>query len=118
MSYFEKEVIKLKKEINKELKTLINKKLDNTSFEKIIKQFVLSGGKRLRPIILLQAYKGVDGKKNIISEALSVELFHNSTLIHDDFAIYVYVEDDEDRCNSDYVLIEIERQDNDLRINK
>ena len=50
------------------------------------------------------------------SETVELEIKIPDDVESNDFAIYVYVEDDEDRCNSDYVLIEIERQDNDLRI--
>jgi len=51
-----------------------------------IKDYVLAGGKRLRPITLITAYNGVNGvdEDSIYLPSLSVELFHNSTLIHDD----------------------------------
>jgi len=50
-----------------------------------LKSFVLRGGKRLRPLILLMAYEsfGKDPER-IIPAAISVELLHCSTLIHDD----------------------------------
>lgn len=43
------------------------------------------GGKRLRPLLTLLTYQlgGKDSKK-IIKEALTVEVFHNFTLMHDD----------------------------------
>jgi len=50
----------------------------------LLKKYILSGGKRLRPIALLMAYEGVGGQKEMIVPSLSVELFHNSTLVHDD----------------------------------
>ncbi len=51
-----------------------------------MKEFVLTGGKRLRPIALIMAYKAVNGKdeKPVYIPSLSVELLHNSTLVHDD----------------------------------
>jgi geranylgeranyl diphosphate synthase type I len=53
---------------------------------RFIKEYVLAGGKRLRPIALIMAYHAVDGQDedSIYLPSLSVELFHNSTLIHDD----------------------------------
>ncbi len=51
-----------------------------------MKEFVLNGGKRLRPIALIMAYNAVGGEdeKSIYLPSLSVELLHNSTLVHDD----------------------------------
>ncbi|MFH1849653.1 MAG: 4-hydroxy-3-methylbut-2-enyl diphosphate reductase [archaeon] len=46
--------------------------------------YLVSGGKRLRPIALIMAYRAVGGKNSIITPSLSVELFHASTLVHDD----------------------------------
>jgi geranylgeranyl diphosphate synthase type I len=57
------------------------------------KGFCLSEGKRLRPILTLAAYKAFSGQANekeVIPAAISIELFHNYTLIHDD----IYDEDD------------------------
>lgn len=49
-------------------------------------RYLLSlGGKRIRPIILLQAVEVFGGKKEeAIPLALAVEIFHNFTLMHDD----------------------------------
>jgi len=49
-----------------------------------IRAFVLSGGKRIRPICMMMAYKGLGGKQRIVKTSLSIELIHNATLIHDD----------------------------------
>lgn len=50
-----------------------------------VRNYVLNRGKRLRPVALIMAYKGVGGKnKNIYQASLSVELMHASTLVHDD----------------------------------
>ena len=47
-----------------------------------------SGGKRLRPVLLLAVYDWLQGGKGKIETALSaacaVEVFHNFTLLHDD----------------------------------
>jgi geranylgeranyl diphosphate synthase type II len=43
------------------------------------------GGKRLRPILLLMAAEAFGGKvEKAMPAALGIEIFHNSTLIHDD----------------------------------
>ena len=43
------------------------------------------GGKRLRPLLVLMSYNVFkDNPEHIVSPALSVELFHNFSLIHDD----------------------------------
>ncbi|MDH5604156.1 MAG: polyprenyl synthetase family protein [Cyclobacteriaceae bacterium] len=43
------------------------------------------GGKRLRPMLVLMGYQLFgDHPEKILSQALSVELFHNFTLMHDD----------------------------------
>lgn len=44
-----------------------------------------TGGKRLRPFLVIVAAKAVGGKfKEVYNAALSVELLHNFTLVHDD----------------------------------
>jgi geranylgeranyl diphosphate synthase type II len=43
------------------------------------------GGKRMRPLLVLLAYKLFkDNPEAIIDQAISVEVFHNFTLVHDD----------------------------------
>ena len=43
------------------------------------------GGKRLRPMLLLQACEVFGGNiEDAIAAALSIEVFHNFTLLHDD----------------------------------
>ena len=47
-----------------------------------------SGGKRIRPVLLLSAYEWVSGREDwreaALPVAVSVEVFHNFTLLHDD----------------------------------
>ena len=46
---------------------------------------VNSGGKRLRPFLVLLAAKAVGAKtSSVYNSAMAVELFHNFTLVHDD----------------------------------
>ncbi len=58
----------------------------------ILRKFCLSPGKRLRPIMAIMTFRGISKKseKEILLPALSLELYHNYTLIHDD----IYDEDD------------------------
>lgn len=51
-----------------------------------IRQFVLSGGKRIRPVMCYWGWRGAGGPdcEEIITAAASLELFHAFGLIHDD----------------------------------
>jgi len=79
---FIEELKTLKIRIDKEIKSFFSE--TRTTKKGLLKEFVLNGGKRLRPIIMLKAYEGYGGKKDILQESISIELLHNSTLIHDD----------------------------------
>ncbi len=58
---------------------------------RVMRDLVLRGGKRLRPISLIAAYQAVGGQREelVYLPAVAMELFHNHTLIHDD----IYDED-------------------------
>lgn len=58
----------------------------NTFTYKNIKEFILRGGKRLRPALVLNSYKAIKGKidEQIIRVSLSVEFLHTASLVHDD----------------------------------
>jgi geranylgeranyl diphosphate synthase type I len=87
--------------MNFELKPIIDKHIeiffDNLGKDyTILKDFILAGGKRIRPVFMINAYKAVAGTNvNITPASLSVEFLHNSTLIHDD----IMDEDDTRRNN-------------------
>ena len=51
-----------------------------------LREFVLKGGKKLRPIMTIMAFKALcdQDEKKIYLPAVGLELFHNSSLIHDD----------------------------------
>jgi geranylgeranyl diphosphate synthase type I len=52
-----------------------------------VKNFLFSGGKRLRPILMTVTYDAIKPnniRKDILTVALSLELLHNASLIHDD----------------------------------
>jgi geranylgeranyl diphosphate synthase type II len=53
--------------------------------QKAVKYSLMSGGKRIRPILTLAACEAVSGGfKNAIPLAVAVEMIHTYTLIHDD----------------------------------
>ena len=84
-----------KKRIDQELEKVLSAKVAAVQDEDevlqflhdAIKDFVIIGGKRLRPALVVATYKALTGKESdeIYRIALSLELFHNYTLIHDDF---------------------------------
>lgn len=73
---------------------LIDRKLDSllkyspksiTSLEESIRYSVLSGGKRLRPILMIASYEAFGGQdKDVLPIACAVEMIHTYSLIHDD----------------------------------
>lgn len=71
---------------------LINNRLDELSYGEQptelyepIRYIMSLGGKRLRPVLVLLAYKLFkDDPESILDQALAVEVFHNFTLMHDD----------------------------------
>ncbi len=52
----------------------------------ILKEYLLRGGKRLRAISCIKSYESLTGRKDrrILLPAISLELFHASSLVHDD----------------------------------
>ena len=70
--------------------TLILEKLDSKVplIHKIASYLILSGGKRLRPLLTSCCYHLIEGEnknnKNYIGLAAAVEFIHASTLLHDD----------------------------------
>ena len=84
---------KLKDKLDIELSRLINHidrkyKLRNISepLHRLIKDFILRGGKRLRPILFIISYRGFSHKNpdGLFRCALSIELLHSFLLVHDD----------------------------------
>lgn len=72
--------------VNKELEKYIK---DKNCYEKILNESVeyslMAGGKRLRPILVLDTYKLFkDDYENAIPYAIALEMVHNFSLIHDD----------------------------------
>lgn len=90
----QKTLIPLQKKIKQRLEIFFKDKIKE--FKKIsplaeqmikeIRDFVMRGGKRIRPILLYYGYLAAGGKnkKVILDAAISIELIHNYLLIHDD----------------------------------
>ena len=75
-----------KSEIERALQMHFDAHFEETSvLNRAIKYSVLNGGKRIRPILCLATYESCkSNKQDALPAALAVELFHCSTLIHDD----------------------------------
>ena len=81
-----------KDKINEKLEQFLSKKysLAEDGFVKFIykslKDTVMAGGKRLRPALVIETFKMLGGKvdDDTYKIAVSIELLHNYTLIHDD----------------------------------
>jgi len=79
-------------QIEREIKKFFEEKISTQKDEVIVRyyeelsSYVLRGGKRFRPLALISSYYGSGSKHkgNIIRASISVELLHNSSLIHDD----------------------------------
>lgn len=73
-----------------ELQTLVNDMLKNLEWQEEIlhesmKYSLLSGGKRLRPILMLSSYLLFEKEERIcIPYMIAMEMVHNFSLIHDD----------------------------------
>ncbi len=101
------------KEISEKLNTLLETFLEKERESSNIKNdfldfllnqtqaYVLNGGKRLRPTALCKAYELIKGEINedILKLSIAVELYHASTLIHDDI-----MDEDTQRRNKDTIF--------------
>ncbi|MEM3150846.1 MAG: polyprenyl synthetase family protein [Candidatus Nezhaarchaeales archaeon] len=92
--YFNAKIKELSERVNNALNEYFNAKIEEArrisvnhyEYYSKLKDFVLRGGKRLRPVSLIMAYKGIKGviDEGVVRASLCVELLHNSSLIHDD----------------------------------
>lgn len=81
-------------EIDLRLKIFFDKKIKDAKkidpiYAKLLEdmeKFILRGGKRLRPTLMLMGYRAAGGKneKLALDAAVALEIFHNFVLIHDD----------------------------------
>jgi geranylgeranyl diphosphate synthase, type I len=85
---------KLKKEIDAELKKYLTVAIEKAKKQdretglalQYAAKIILSGGKRIRPMLMYFGYVGAGGqeRKKIIRAAVSIEIIHNFLLMHDD----------------------------------
>lgn len=56
------------------------------SFYEGLMEYLLAGGKRIRPLLSIATFNGLSAKEdeNMIFPSIAVELLHNASLIHDD----------------------------------
>lgn len=93
---FENQLTELKNKINQELEEFFDLKIREIKKRRKpsllkemvenIRDFTLSSGKRIRPILFYYGYLLAGGrdKKNVLKAAVSIELIHTYLLIHDD----------------------------------
>ena len=78
----------LREQVNKALQSKIENELQKGAGEvaELAGEMLLSGGKRLRPLLAIIAYEVAGGKNidEIMNLALSFEFIHTATLVHDD----------------------------------
>ena len=78
--------------INNSIESIYDRKLKNLensflkSYYSELKDYFLSGGKRIRPLLCIATFNGFskDKSQNIILPSVGVEFLHNASLIHDD----------------------------------
>ncbi len=83
---FSEEIKKRAKKIEKELETYINtEEVPEKKLNEAVIYSLMSGGKRIRPILMLEAFKlFAKRKEEIMPYAVAMEMLHNFSLIHDD----------------------------------
>jgi octaprenyl-diphosphate synthase len=78
----------MREEVNNELQRLIDDEVKGGAGEVALEagRVLNAGGKRLRPLLFLLAYKLAGGTKpqDVMPLALAFELIHTATLVHDD----------------------------------
>ncbi len=68
----------------KEIQKYIRSFKEKNQLQKAVSYALLSGGKRLRPLIVLLIAESVNKKAPVMPSALAVEFFHTASLIADD----------------------------------
>ena len=81
---FQARMLSYRNLVNGRLNHVVTKKIPVSFYEPV--QYVLaSGGKRIRPILVILSCKAVGGnKESCLDAAVAVEILHNFTLVHDD----------------------------------
>ena len=93
----------LREKVNMALEALIEREVSNGAGEvaKLSGEILLSGGKRIRPLLGILCYEVSGGKDidEIMDLAIAFELIHTATLIHDDINDAAKLRPDISRAN-------------------
>ncbi len=89
---FAEYVRKYKPKINEAIKQIYDRKLESVKnpflkdYYSTLKDYFLSGGKRIRPLLCIATYNSFKKKidERIIIPSVGIEFLHNASLIHDD----------------------------------
>jgi geranylgeranyl pyrophosphate synthase len=82
---FKAALSKVQKLVSKKMDELLKHKNFNTSLADAMRYSALSDGKKIRPFLLFEAVKILDGKpKDALIPAIALEFLHTYSLIHDD----------------------------------
>lgn len=86
MSEFKTELMAKVNEINLKLEKTFNNNLDTPAvIVEAMKYSLFAGGKRLRPILMMETCRALEGDVEVIMPlALGMEMIHTYSLIHDD----------------------------------
>lgn len=91
---FKQTLEKLKKEVDAELQEYLSQAIKDVERQdkeagrmlRHVAKIIMSGGKRIRPILMYMGYVAAGGKdkKKIVKASVGIELIHNFFLVHDD----------------------------------
>ena len=86
MSNFKTQLADRVAEINEELEKVFRQNLDTPDvIIEAMKYSLFAGGKRLRPILMLETCRALEGDVAVIKPlAMGIEMIHTYSLIHDD----------------------------------
>ncbi len=94
--FFLNDLYSLKNKVEAELKEVISTLGEKTSLRDACEYSLLSGGKRVRPIIVLMIGEALGGVYEVMPVALAMEFFHTASIIADDLPC---MDNDEHRRN-------------------
>ncbi|MCK5282256.1 MAG: polyprenyl synthetase family protein [Nanoarchaeota archaeon] len=102
---------KYKKRIDDEIGLFLDKeKVDNGFLDRAIRDYIMDGGKRIRPIAMIAGFEALKGKEDkIVMPAIGIEFLHNSTLCHDDIMDEDIMRRNKNSCHKAFQNIFLEK---------
>ena len=82
--FFLNDLYSLKNKVEEELKSVISNLGEKTKLRDACEYSLLSGGKRVRPIIVLMIREALGARFDVMPAALATEFFHTASIIADD----------------------------------